>query len=506
MCLTALTALGQQPAGWQIGLRPSLTIAGGEVRDGLGGSAASYRQLAADKFFPALLVQRHWATGYFGRASLSQVSLPAALSIETRRGDTLLSTGLGFVAGGTLLRLEMGRTRPLGASGRTRLLSAVGLGLLYASAPSQRFSTPADTSLRPPSYARYWGASSQTLERRRRFNGLLSTRVGLVRELPWRDVVSLELALHYGLAPVYRTRQEVEFRGPNGPEPLGATTETRGSFVELGVGYHWQAQKKKLISTPYLPPEKPRREPWQPLPTRGLYLTGGMRMGAALARQGRSGHRPTSTIADVSFPVFNARLGYQWPAGWLVEAGPQTAYVLLFGHFDPQAAAPASLGPANQSSYVLAPQHGTELTGWPLNTAWALMSGRRWTLRPDRWYATAKGGVVVHRYTGPVAFGDVYSLMSSTPTEDYSEFSFAYSITRRWRVLAQLEGELEARIGRRTLLGLQLAYAARFVGRRAADQAVISWYYNGQAQPPVEVYSRMTSLTAGLQLRRVLHL
>jgi hypothetical protein len=502
-----LPARAQQPApGWQVGLRLSQTVAPWQRRGAVEQPGINAQYQPAVDLQPVLVGQRNFRSGAFARVSLSRLPLPSYVDFTTQRGDTSLSYGTGFVTFNTLLRLEAGHSVRLSADGRTRLLGAAGLGLLLAGTPGYHSAPGTDTMRLSARDRRYWQDGENTLVRQRRVGGLLSLRLGMTYDLRWRDVLSVELAYHQGLAPVYRSSYAVQYRDPTGPQPVGLTLDTRGSFWEFGLGYHWQAQKKKLGLVAYPEETRAGRQPWQPLPARGLYLTGGMRAGVALARQGREEYAPTATVFEAALPVFSARLGYQWPAGWLAEAGPQTAYAPLFAFFDPTAAAPASQGSSNYLAYELAPQHGPELTGWPLATAWALMGGRRWALRPDRWYATAKAGAALHHYTGPAAFGYTDQLIASTPTQDYSEFSYSFALPARWRVLAQVEAELETRISRRTLLGLQLAYAARPTGRAGADQTVISWYYNGQAQVPVVAYSRQSSLTVGLQLRRVLHL
>lgn len=507
LALAATATRGQQGPGWQLGLRLSQTTTPWRQRTILAQPDVSYRRPVVAGVQPVLVLQRDFAAGRLVRFSLSRQPLPVYLNAQAPRADTMYNSGGGFVTRNTLLRLEAGQRLPLGTARRTHLLGAAGLGLLLARTPSQHYEQLPDSALFPWAARSPWGPGVYSLTRRRRLGALLSLRLGLSRELRWRDVLSLEVAYHYGLTPVYSAAQQVEFRGSSGPQLLGSNVDTRASFLEIGVGYHLPSQKRGLPSYERRVSQKPgTRQPWQRLPARGLYLTTGLRVGAALARQGRSGHDQLSTVANLAPPVLSARLGYQWPSGWLAEAGPQTAWVPFFASFDPDVAPPASRGPAVQYHYLLAPQHTTELTGFPANTAWGLLGGRRWPLVPDRLYATAKAGVVLHHYTGPEAFGDVYRLMESTPTRDYSEFSFSHVVPRRWRVLGQVEGEVELRISRRTLLGLQLAYAARPVSRRGADQLLISWYYNGQEQVPVQVYSRMASVTTGLQLRRVLHL
>ncbi|WP_133256957.1 hypothetical protein [Hymenobacter edaphi] len=501
LCLATLPARAQQTPGWQIGLRLGHTTTSWQQRSAAELPGIDYRGPRTGRLVPTLLVQRTFAGGWLARASLNRLPLSAAVGFRARRADTTWHYRSGPVARTTVLRLEGGRSWPLGANGRTRVLGAAGLGLLLARSPSQLYSGPADTLSDRPA----WGATTQSLTRLHKVNGLLSLRLGLTRELRRHNVLSLEVGHQYGLGSVYRTTSEADFAAPGGPLRLGASYDTRASFTEISLGYHWQLRKKELGLAPY-ESRRAARQAWQPLPAHGLYLSTGLRMGVALARQERGDPAQQSTAANVALPVFSARLGYQWAPGWLAEAGPQTAWVPLFFSIDPTVAAPATRGARNQSRFMVAPQHTTELSGFPANTAWALLGGRRWALRPDRLYLAAKAGAVLHHYTGPESFGDRVTLMSSTPTDDYSEFSLSYRLPRRWRVLMQAEGEIEARISRRTLLGLQLVYAARPVGRRGADQLTVSWYHNGAEQVPVQVYSRMASLTAGLQLRRVLHL
>ncbi|MCC3156257.1 hypothetical protein LJ737_03360 [Hymenobacter sp. 15J16-1T3B] len=504
LLLTAtMPALAQQTPGWQLGLRLAHTTTPWQQRGAAALPGVSYRGPSTGRLVPALVVQRTFAGGWLARASLNRLALSTSVVFRAHRADTTWSYRSGPRAYTTVLRLEAGRSWPLSADGRTRLLGAAGLGVLLARSSNRQYTGPTDSLNLPPD-RHTWGTTTQSLTRLHKVNGLLSLRLGLTRELRRHNVLSLEVAHHVGLGRVYRTTNEVELFVPGGPLRPSATYDTRASFTEVSLGYHWQLQKKKLGLTAYEP--TPGREPWQPLPVRGLYLAAGSRMGVGLARQQRVGSAPLSTVANVALPVFSARLGYQWASGWLAEAGPQTAWVPFFFDFDPTAAAPATRGPRDVSRFTVAPQHTTELSGFPANTAWALLGGHRWALVPDRLYAAAKAGAVLHHYTGPESYGERITLMASTPADDYSEFSVSYYVPRRWRLLVQAEGEIEARISRRTLLGLQLAYAARPVGLSGADQLTVSWYHNGAEQVPVRAYSRMASVTAGVQLRRVLHL
>ncbi|GAA4390942.1 hypothetical protein [Hymenobacter koreensis] len=504
----AAQSIPESPAvnRWQIGLRAGLSLARASVYGTTPAPNVRYASRLQSGFAPAVVVQRQLGQRTFGRATFSTLALPAGL--EARVGGPRYSSSSGYGFGrakAPRLHLEAGYRLPLGQAARTRLLAAVGTGVVVGGPRNQNSldAGPADSA---SFYTNFPVRLRYVRSELRRVNAVvpgLSGRLGLEREMRWRDVIGLEVGTYYGLLPLYRTRHELELidetTAPATRTALQAATNTHGSFVEVGLSYRWQPGKRAAGLTPL-----PRtRTPWQPLPGRGLYTSVGMHLFAHLARARRTGFNQTRTLVSLVQPGTLARLGYQWPNRWLVEAGVQTGFVPLVYTYDVSIPAPAVVGASGR--WGRADVLNNNQRNRPGHRAALLQAGRRWALRPHRVYAAAKAGVQALRYTGrtTASYSRTYY---GTNASEYSPLQFAYETPARWRLLACAEAEAEVRISRRTLLGLHTGYALRPVGRAGADRLTISWQRNGQPEPAVEVVSRMAHFTGGLQLRRVLHL
>jgi hypothetical protein len=319
----------------------------------------------------------------------------------------------------------------------------------------------------------------------------------------WRDVIGFEASWQVGLLPLYRTTAQFEYTDELGTTSLfQASSQTHGSFVEAGISYRWQPHKRAL-GLPTLPRVK---KPWQPLPERGLYAAASLRTIAHFYRQRRVGFEGQGRTNAVMLPLAPAaRLGYQWSSGWLAEAGVQSVFVPLATSYTLNAPTPFTRLRTRQSGSTTLLAASDKYT--EAYAAWLVQGGRRWMLRPNRLYAAVKGGAQLMRFTGSAYSRETEIRQDfNAPAANPILLQFEYFAPARWRVLASAEAEAEVRISRRTLLGMQVGYAARLVPSSRADRLVISWEQDGVAAVPIESVSRMAYWSGGLQLRRVLHL